>query len=125
MAADVLRSHCQFLAFNYLKENFSPERVAQLRAYLKSERSISARTHKRYITIPSAKRPRGEDFTITYGEEGKLEEKAFEEQFPASTMKNEGVDNVMNGNLILVGNPVPQESNLVINVQNGGEMPMM
>ncbi|KAK8796112.1 hypothetical protein JH06_2783 [Blastocystis sp. subtype 4] len=125
VAADVLRSHCQFLAFNYLKENFSPERVAQLRAYLKSERSISARTHKRYITIPSAKRPRGEDFTITYGEEAKLEDKPFEEQFPASTMKNEGVDNVMSGNLILVGNPVPQESNLVINVQNGGEMPMM
>ena len=30
MAADVLRSHCQFLAFNYLKENFSPERVADM-----------------------------------------------------------------------------------------------
>ena len=54
-----------------------------------------------------------------------MEDKPFEEQFPASTMKNEGVDNVMSGNLILVGNPVPQESNLVINVQNGGEMPMM
>lgn len=62
---------------------------------------------------------------MTYGEEGKLEEKTFEEQFPTATIKNEGVDNVMNGNLILVGNPVPQESNLVINVQNGGEMPMM
>ena len=124
MTPEVLRSHSQYLTLNYLKDHFSNERVTQLRAYLKSERSISARTHKRYITIPSVKRLRGEDFTVQYGDEEKME-KPFEEQFASQPIKTEGGDGVMNGNLILVGNPVPQEQSLVINVHSNSEMPMM
>ena len=51
-------------------------------------------------------------------------EKPFE-QFTSQPIKTEGGDGVMSGNLILVGNPVPQEQSLVINVHSNSEMPMM
>lgn len=61
---------------------------------------------------------------MQYGDEEKME-KPFEEQFASQPIKTEGGDGVMNGNLILVGNPVPQEQSLVINVHSNSEMPMM
>ena len=124
VSGEVLRSHCQYVAMNYLKDNFPPDRVAQMDSYLKSERSIVTKTHKRYITIPSAKRLRGEDF-IQYAEDKMEGGKTFEEAFQPTAIKPETVETVMPGNLILVGNSMPQDPNLVIHVQNGPEMPMM
>ena len=60
---------------------------------------------------------------MQYGDEEKME-KPFE-QFTSQPIKTEGGDGVMSGNLILVGNPVPQEQSLVINVHSNSEMPMM
>ena len=124
MGNDSLRTHCHYIAMNYLKDNFPPDRVAQMESYLKADRSIVSKTHKRYITIPSAKRLRGEDF-MQYTEDKMEEGKTFEEPFQPTTIKPETVETVMPGNLILVGNSMPQDPNLVIHVQNGPEMPMM
>lgn len=108
---------------NYVKENFPEEQVAQLRSYMKSDRSIASRSHKRYITIPSAKRMRTEDFIQYPGD--KMDEKTFDEQFQTPGMKGDAVENVMPENIILVGNAMAQGPNIVLNVPNGPEMQIM
>lgn len=125
MGAEVMKAHCQYVAFNYLKENFSKERVDQMRAFIKSERSMNARSHKRYVIIPSSKRPRTEEMTMQFTDEGlKSAEESYDKQYPQHPVKAEPVDAAMPSNLILVGSNQTAETPMVMPVQNN-EMPML
>ena len=124
MNRDSLRSHYQLMAFRYLESNFDKERVDQLRAYLKSELSISARSHKRYITIPF-KRPRTEDLSVQYEEETKMQDKPYDDSFHMTTKPGSTVENVMPSNLIMVGATQPTESRMVMSVHSPNDIPML
>lgn len=121
----MMKAHCQYVAFNYLKETFSKERVDQMRSFIKSERSMNARSHKRYVIIPSAKRQRTEELTMQFPDEGmKGAEEGFVKSYPQQAVKAEAVENPMQGNLILVGGNQPADAPMVMPVQSN-EMPLL
>lgn len=45
------------MALSYLKEHFSKERVDLMEKSLKSDKSVTTKARKRYVKVPSGKRP--------------------------------------------------------------------
>ena len=54
---DVLRGHCLYTTLAYLKEHFPKERVDIMEKYIKSEKTMPSKVRKRYVKVPSGKRP--------------------------------------------------------------------
>lgn len=80
----------------------------QLRNYLRSERAICARSHKRYITIPSGKRQRTEDMNVHYTVEE--ESPSHNEQY-SQPVKEETGETVISSNVVLVApNQTPEQT---------------
>lgn len=114
VSPDVVRNHCQFLALNYLKENYPKEKVEQLRSYLRSERTISTRSHKRYITFSSSKRQRTENMNVQYSVEE--EPTNNQEQYTQAPVKEETGDAVMPNNVVLVAPSQPPDQAVIMPV---------
>ena len=99
---------------NYLKDNYPKDKVEQLRSYLRSERSISTRSHKRYITFSSSKRPRTENMNVRYSVE---EEHANTQgQYTQAPVKEETGDAVIPNNVVLVAPSQPPEQTVIMPV---------
>lgn len=54
---DVLRGHCLYTTLAYLKEHFPKERVDLMEKSMKSDKSGNTKVRKRYLKVPSGKRP--------------------------------------------------------------------
>ena len=57
-SGEIVRGHCMFLTLSYLKEHYPKERVDIMEQYLKEEKSMNSKPRKRYLKMPSGKRPR-------------------------------------------------------------------
>ena len=56
-SSDVVRYHCMYMALTYLKEHFPKERVDLMEKSMKSDKSGNTKVRKRYLKVPSGKRP--------------------------------------------------------------------
>ena len=103
----------QMLAIESIKNHFPKDKVDQLRNYIKSERMLSTRSHKRYITFPSSKRPRTEELAPQYSVE---EAAKLNESFVQPPVKPETVEAVMPSNVVLVNPTQPSEQTVIMPV---------
>ena len=58
---DALKGHCVYTALTELKERFPKERVDVLEKYLVSQHISEAKPRRRYVKVPSGKRPHFSD----------------------------------------------------------------
>ena len=56
-SSDVVRYHCMYMALTYSKEHFPKERVDLMEKSMKSDKSGNTKVRKRYLKVPSGKRP--------------------------------------------------------------------
>ena len=116
---EMAQSHYQLVAFDFLKNNYSKEQVEQLESYLKPERSLSKRSHKRYITM-SSKRPRPVEVSVPYVEDGvsKIPSITLDPRFAQKPMKPEAVEGVMNSNMLEIETAGPAVAPVVMPIDS-------
>lgn len=54
---DVIQGHCLFATLTYLKSHYPKERVEIMEKFLQREKTNSSKARKRYVKVPSGKRP--------------------------------------------------------------------
>lgn len=111
VSPDIFRHHVQLMAIESIKNHFPKDKVDQMQNYLKAERSLSTRSHKRYVTFPASKRPRTEEMSSQYvGEQPKMPDQY------AQQMKTDNVEAVMPSNVVLVAPTQPTDQSVIMPV---------
>ena len=116
---EMAQSHYQLVALDFLRNNYSKEQVEQLESYLKPERSLNTRSHKRYITMCS-KRLRPVEVSGLFVEDGvpKIPNIQLDPRYAQKGMKAEQVEGVLNSNMLVIETAGTSEAPVVMPIDS-------